>query len=242
MINIKSLSIVFTLSIVLPSALFGQQKHGENDAWFLLLNKYELSDKISVGNETHLRFDDYFNDVQQFIIRPYLDLNFGNKDLVYSIGYSYIKTYPYGDFPLPAAKPENNVWEQITLNHKYGKLNVSHRYRLEQRFISNLVYNAQNDSFETEGNTYGNRFRYRITFKYDLSDKIFINAFDELWIKSSKGFFDADYDRNWIYAGIGYNISPDASIQLAYLHQNIKNNSTRYEIHPGFQLTGSINF
>ena len=228
------------LLVVVSSAvtnIFSQEIHGEPNVWFLLLTHYKINDHWSLGNEVHMRFDDYLNDKQQFILRPFI--NFGKtNDVIYSIGYSYLRTYPYGKYPIIAAKPEHNVWEQVTFNHRVNELRVSHRYRLEQRWQSYFNTAGGVTTTDIAGYSRAHRFRYRLTLRQPLSEKFFINIFDELWVKSDARIKVVQFDRNWIYAGLGVNVVENVSFQVAYLHQYALNNPELFERHHTLQITG----
>lgn len=241
---IKSLRFLFKISICL--LLFthsitssGQDVHGDPDVWFLLLNNYKINEKWSVGNELHMRYTDYLSSKQQLLERPFVNYHFNSK-VTATAGYTFINTWPYGDFPLPTEKPENNVWEQINLKQTINKWVIQHRYRLEQRWQGDLVQQSDG-TFMVDGYTFSQRFRYRLTVTVPLSEKYFINAFDEIWLRSESSREDIHYDRNWVYVGLGYHISSLISIQTAFLHQYIQNNPARYERHSGVQFTALIN-
>lgn len=227
--------------VAFQTSVNAQEVHGEPNVWFLLLLNHELNEHWNVGTELHMRYDDYLGSEQQFLFRPYLDYTGKNSSAVYTIGYTYIKTFPYGDYPLPIDKPEHNVWEQVTLKQDVNKLKIAHRFRLEHRWQANINYNATEDEYFLDGTTFGNRFRYRLTLTHPLNEKFFVNIFDELWVKADDPK-DVLYDRNWLYTGLGFHLSSDANIQLAYLHQYAYNNPTRYERHHGLQITGSVKF
>jgi hypothetical protein len=181
------------------------ETYGKTNVWFLLLTHYKFNDNWSVGNEVHMRFDDGLRDKQQLLIRPFINYT-KSKKTIYTAGYTYINTYPYSKYPLKSNQAENNIWEQITLNHQSGKFSFSHRYRLEQRFIS--VYDTIAKEYNYKDTKFQNRFRYRITVRYDINDKMFLNFFDELWVGSKNEVVQVAYDRNWFYAGLGYRITP----------------------------------
>lgn len=239
--NIKRL--VFLLIVICFTSLHRYVKaqdvetYGKTDVWFLLLNHYKFNENWSVGNEVHMRFDDGFKDKQQLLLRPFINYT-KNKKAIYTFGYTYINTYPYSKYPVKSNQAEHNIWEQLTLNHQNGKVSFSHRYRLEQRFIS--VYDTIAKEFNYNDTKYQNRFRYRITIRYDINDKMFLNFFDELWISSKNEVVQVAYDRNWIYGGLGYRITPKFSLQMAYLHQHIQKNPFLYERHPTIQFTADI--
>ena len=207
----KSFRLIVIL-LLIPFLANSQVK--KNDVWFLLLNHYEINSDWSVGNEFHYRLTDFLKTNKQIIIRPFV--TFSNKDIDYTIGYSYINNF---------STIENNIWEQISLNHESNKIKYSHRFRLEHRFVNN----------------FSNRFRYRFTLKYPISNKWFFNLFDEIWIKTDSKFRNPEYDRNWIYFGVGYKPINNSNIQLAYLHQNT-NIGIDYMINPTIQLSFQYDF
>lgn len=228
------LVLFFTLISFFPSR--AQEVHGEPDVWFLLLNHYKINDSWSLGNEFHMRFSDYLNEEEQLLIRPFVNFH-ASPNIVLTAGYTFINTYPYGKYPLPANKPENNFWEQVTVIQDVNKTNIQHRYRWEHRWQGDLVQNGVNGPYEVDGFSYSNRFRYRLTVRRPISDKFFINIFDELWIGMDQKLRNVAYDRNWLYLALGYQITDKISVQTAYLHQYVKNSPDRYEKHPSLQIT-----
>ncbi len=215
-----------------------QEIHGEPNVWFLALTQYQAKEKLNLGLELHARFDDYLNDEQQYLIRPFIEY-FSNESVRLAFGYTYISTHPYGDYPLPRTKPEHNIWEQVTLLHDINETKVMHRFRLEHRWQGNLAANGTDGSFDVDGYDFNNRFRYRLTLNRNLNDHLFMTIFDELWVRDGDGLF---YDRNWFYAGVGYRFNANIAIQPAYLYQYAQNNPTRFERHHSLQLTAFLNF
>jgi len=217
-----------------------QEVFGKSDVWFLLLNHVKLSEKVSLGNEFHIRRDDWIKDQEQLLIRPYVDYKV-NENTIVSVGYTFIRTSPYGKYPLAITKPENNFWEQVTLKQTLGKLNISHRYRLEHRFKGRIVTNGSGAS-EIRGADYANRFRYRLIAKRNLTEKLFLHAFDEIWFNISKEVRPESLDRNWFFAALGWRAFTDGNIQLGYLKQWIKLSDDRFERHPTLQVVVQRDF
>ncbi len=224
-----------------------QEVHGDNDVWFLLLNKVNLSDKWSFLNETHLRQHRWLEQQQQFLIRPAFNYAF-NRAVVATVGYTYIKTYQYGEYPLPVDVPEHNIWEQITLSHKITEqVNVSHRYRIEHRWIGDI----RNDGItapQIDGTRFAQRFRYRLTanfpiVKTDEGTRIYGHVFDEMWLNLRDELHVLNFDRNWLYLGVGYRFGPMARIEVAFLDQWINQPANdRYEHNPTVQFTAVYDF
>lgn len=50
-------------------------------------------------------------------------------------GYAYIATFPYGDLPVPARRPEHRLWEEVELARRTGRVAWESRTRVEHRWI-----------------------------------------------------------------------------------------------------------
>lgn len=229
------LLLIFVLGINWAKA---QETKTYSDVWFLLLNHIELSDHWVVGNELHWRSTHFLRDKEQLLIRPFI--TYRKPSVEYSGGYSYIRSFPYKSEVIRLARPEHNIWEQVTLKHHSGKFSLAHRYRLEHRFQGILVETANEPKVESYA--FSNRFRYRLTVKHPIGERYFIHAFNEVWVRMNNDFGQSKFDRNWLYVGLGRKISESANIQLAYLHQSIQLSNGEYERHPTLQLTLQYDF
>lgn len=114
-------------------------------------------------------------------------------------------------------KPEYRIQHDLALKQNFGKINLNHRYQIEERFFQ---------KFDTQGlisgTTFAMRFRYRIqgdyifwkkenqSLKAILSDEIMINAGARI-VKNT-------FDQNRIYAAFQYGINENFSVELGYLN------------------------
>lgn len=219
------LSTALLFSFISPT-LAQTVARGNTNTWFLLMNRFYLSDKFTISNELHERTGDIFSDQATFIERPSIDYAL-NDNTEFSVGYSYVRSSPYEPYWQPIATNEHNIWEQALLKFTTGKVLIQNRIRFEHRFTDNVVsrYPNTNPKFEKDGTNFSNRFRFRFNLSFDLvkvnkgKNTIFINAFDELWINQNDNLTPNNFGRNWIYTGIGYKFDKDFNIQLAHLHQ-----------------------
>lgn len=226
----KKIGIVVFFLAFISNRVNAQTVHGNPNVWLFNLTQFKLNDKLNLANELHFRYDEFLSKSQQLLIRPYIDYKFNDK-LVGSFGYTYILTRPYGDYPLLTDKPEHNVWEQITVKNKINQWKLAHRFRLENRWSGSIDSTPTNGEYKINGYNFSNRFRYRLTLKRNLGDAYYIHLFNELWIKEKNKFKSISFDRNWIYAGFGWKVTPVLGLELAYMHQYIQNNPTLYERH-----------
>ncbi|MFT7033704.1 MAG: hypothetical protein ACJA2S_002212 [Cyclobacteriaceae bacterium] len=192
-----------------------------NDLWFLLHGNYYFSEKFGFDSEAHLRLSDLGYQKQQILLRPSVYYKFNDKVKFY-LGYTYINTYPYGDQPIAARTPENNLWIQASVSQKLGQLGLSHRYRLEQRWVGKMTLG--NNGFELTDRIHKNRIRYRITAKFRIptDQRFYFTAFDEVWINYGKNTGLNYLDQNWMYGGGGFYFNEETAIELAYMWQLVK--------------------
>ena len=220
--------------------------YGDNDVWFLLLNKVQLSEKWSFLNETHLRRHQWLEQKEQFLLRPAFNYAF-NSAVTASLGYTYVRTYAYGEYPLAVSVPENNIWEQITLSHNITEqVSIAHRYRIEHRWIGDIQQNGSLPP-EIDGTRFAQRFRYRLTANFPIvktaeGTRLYGHIFDELWFNLRDELHVASYDRNWLYLGVGYRFSPDLRMEVAFMDQWINKLNNRYEHNPTVQFTIGYDF
>lgn len=231
--------LVLLIGFLSTHTIKAQETHGDPEFWFLLLNHYQIDEQWTVGNELHIRRTEFISENKQFILRPFVNFKPG-ETVVYSIGYSFIRTEPYGDFPLPDFQLEHNFWEQVTLNQELSQTTISHRYRMEHRFQENLAQELSSGEVTKDGYNFSNRFRYRLTLRKPISDDYFIHIFDELWVSADSKFKNVGYNQNWIYLGLGRNVG-NGNIQLAYLHQHSSSGGI-VERHPTLQVTFQYDF
>jgi hypothetical protein len=230
------------LSIGILTSLYSisQERIVKSDFWFTNLNHLKIGEKWAIGNEIHLRRTDFLKTDEQLIVRPWLTFK-PNKFFATSVGYSYVRTYPYTSYMLQFPVEEHNVWEQVTLYHESKRVKFSHRIRLEQRFRKKYEQQAD-ETYHFSGFGFSQRFRYRLTLKVPFAKRFFFMAFNEIWVKTDGNFTNPTYDRNWLYLGFGVKPFKNATIQLGYLHQSVKVGTSYQEIHPTFAVQWQYDF
>lgn len=193
--------------------------------WFMLAGEYRShsKDKWAVYMEGHLRVANLGSAWQQWLLRPAVHYR-PNSHLQLSLGYSWVKNFPYGEQPIAHAAPEHNVWQQVLLKHKLSRIPVYHRLRLEERFIGIEKIDSE-EVWHLDHFNYANRFRYRVGGKIDGRGKLstyFFSFFNEAFIdfkSSSAGYY---WNQNWLYVGIGKKLNAKQVLQLGYQYQWIR--------------------
>jgi hypothetical protein len=154
-----------------------------------------------------VRFLDDTDGFNQSLVRPGIGRSITERSALW-VGYAWIYTSPV-DGPI---FNEHRVWQQWTWSHEVDDWKLSHRSRLEQRFV------------ET-GNDTGLRFRQQFRLERtlpaftDLSfvgwDEIFYNLNDTDWGA------EAGFDQNRAFAGVGFTMDPNCRwrTEIGYLNQ-----------------------
>jgi hypothetical protein len=112
------------------------------------------------------------------------------------------------------------------MKNKIGRVDVQHRYRLEQRFIENWVKNTDG-SFDQDGFLFRQRVRYRFLATVPISRKelkdntLFLAVYDEPFFGFGKGIGKNILDQNRLYGAIGWRFNKNVNVQLGYLNQYI---------------------
>jgi len=233
--------------LLLSSSLFGQkqivsQPHG----WIMYFGNHALTDKWGLHTEYQWRRSDGLRQWQQSLTRIGVDYKV-KPDFIFTVGYGSIVTWPYGAQPVAFRFHENRLWEQVITSQKVGRFYLQHRYRLEQRWLDNIV-NDGNGVGVKEGTIYRNRFRYRLLVNMPLNKPelskgaLFVSIYDEPFIQFGPNFSRNYLDQNRLYFALGHVFSPKGNIQLGYLNQFIvKADGLQAERNHTFQLAITYN-
>ncbi|MDF3077558.1 MAG: hypothetical protein K0S09_1447 [Sphingobacteriaceae bacterium] len=223
--------------LFLTSVSFGQVK--EQTGWLVFSNSIKLNKHFSTTLDVQFRSADNLEYVRTFLFRPGVSYSFNKKNNVavgYLLGNSYSRL-------LGAAKnqlTEHRIWEQFVHTQAITKtVAISHRFRLEQRFIEKL-----------NEDVFAQRFRYSLRavlplVKQDssfhkgpyagLQNELLLNVQNKEKLNGSL------FDQNRAYAGLGYRFSSKLDVELGYLNQYIHGSSVNTSNNV-FQLTFSTRF
>jgi hypothetical protein len=210
-------------AVLLTFSVFGQNKveSGNFNNWFFLHPQFSTAKHWTFASEIHIRRDDWVKNGRNILIRPYVVYDFGPK-VDFAAGYTYIRSW--GVKPTYAAGPSNehNIWEQVSLHHQLHKLEFSHRYRFEHRFRDRWV--EGDNELVRDGTDFSNRFRYRMILKYPIAkiaehQEVYAHVFDEIWVNQYDYMLFKNLARNWFYAGLGYKLNKEWSVELGYMNQ-----------------------
>jgi hypothetical protein len=241
-------SVIF---LILFSALgLGAQRQSTDNlhGWFMYFGDHKFADKWGVHIEGQLRRNDIVSNGQQLLLRTGLNYHF-NPNVFATVGYCYVETYPYGEFPVKTTYPEHRFWEQLQIKSQLSNFEWVSRFRLEQRFSQLPINNA--GIFEPGDAVYTNRFRllnrFSLPFKGSkIEDKSFyLTAYDEIMINFGEHVGMNLFDQNRAYLALGYKIPKIGRFEVGYMQQTvIKPNGLQVEYNHTLQvgLSSTLDF
>jgi hypothetical protein len=231
-LKLKLLTTLLFLYLSIPG--YSQNEKNIDDqtvAWAAYFGTHKLSDQWSLWTELQIRRAEFVNEWKQVL--PRVGLNYHlNNNVILTIGYAYLWTYPYGVQPIPldGVRYEHRPWQQVTLLHESGNVKFQHRFRLEQRFLQNWTAINPDTGLRqiTDGYELQNRMRYRMLLSLPLTknsngeQKLFATIYDEIFINFGDNIGFNLFDQNRIGGTLGFQVSPKVNFQVGYMNQVIQ--------------------
>jgi Protein of unknown function (DUF2490) len=207
------------LAIACMASVFSLAQKNDVGAWYMYFGNNKINKKLNWHNEIQYRNFDGVGDLEQLLIRTGIgyDLTENNNNVL--LGYGFILSQPY----VNGEKKENiehRIFQQFITKQKFGRFNIQHRYRLEERFLQ--------DDFRM-------RFRYMLGLNIPLTQKemlpktLYASVYNEIFLNLNSPTFD----RNRVYGALGYVINKNMRIEAGYTNQ-IQENKNRGQIQIGF--------
>ena len=135
------------------------------------------------------------------------------------VGYGFINTQRY--LPNSDQKIDTNehrIYQQFITKSSYGRVFLQHRYRIEERFIS--------DDFQL-------RFRYFLGVNIPINKRtldknaVYLSSYNEIFINANSPVFD----RNRLYGALGFVINRDFKVEAGFMAQTLeKSNRNQFQI------------
>ena len=181
------------------------------------------------------RFGDDSSRFTQGLIRPGIGYTINEKATVW-LGYDWVPT----SRPLALKHPFNDhrVWQQLSLKEQFAFGTVISRTRFEQRF------------FDIPGSTdVAHRYRQMLRLSTpmpSLSSEVSLVVWNEIFVdmNATDVGIRSGLNQNWAFAGIGYRLNKETTVEVGYLNQYINRpkNPRPDQIHHVLAVTLLLNF
>ena len=207
----KQVLAALILGLMLPN--FGQSQDSDFGNWLIYIGNKKLNNKWNIHNEIQYRNYNTIGDLEQLLLRTGLGYTFNENRNNVLLGYGYILSENYiGNTDKKNAVNEHRIFQQFTSKQNVGSVKLNHRYRFEQRFVES---------------DFKMRFRYFLGLNIPLcknennASKYYLSVYNEIFLNTKTSIFD----RNRVYAGIGYNINNRLRLEAGYMNQFFETSS-----------------
>jgi hypothetical protein len=223
----KYLLLIFCLSWIISNSQNTRITDKNSIGWYVYTGTFNINKKWSIHTEYQWRRDNIITDWQQSVLRTGINYKV-NQKLLLRAGYAWIETYNYGDIPINGFGKqftEHRVYQMATVNDKMGKVDLSHRFMLEQRWIGRYT-NAL--SRKEEEYFFVNRLRYMYRMQIPLKGKTiedrtpYAAIYDEVLIGFGKNINENVFDQNRLGLLLGYRFSSILRAEGGFISQIVQ--------------------
>lgn len=215
--------LLMLIAIFAMNSLSQAQTLNQNAGWLFLMNTTKFNDKWGMHVDFQIRTQDEWDGVRNVLIRPGVTYYINNSNEV-TVGYLLQPTFTQLVGTSNTTLTEHRIWEQYIFKHKVSAVNLSHRFRLEQRFIER---NGADDLFSQRARYF---IRAVVPFKKTtegfnegffgaLQNEVFLN------LQNKNELNGSTFDQNRAYGAIGYRFSPKVDMEIGYMNQAINGRS-----------------
>lgn len=182
--------------------------------WYMYFWNTDFGEsKFGLQGDVQYRNWNVVGDLEQLLLRGGLTYSPNNK-IILTLGYGHITTGAFGDSNDTSV--ESRIYQEALLPHKISnRIYLKHRFRYEQRWV-------EDQDFRT-------RYRYNIFMNIPLNqpdlnkNSIYLAFYNEVFINGQKDIGQGRsvelFDRNRLYAALGYAIKDNLKLQAGFMEQ-----------------------
>ena len=192
------------------------QSRDSYNMWFQYLMSAKLTDKSTLTALSQYRSFDLAYDTRLFLVSAYVDYEVANE-VRPAVGAMFLILDSYKSDNTKKERYEKRPFQQVSLGGNIGRTSISHRFRVEERFISNP------DEFIV-------RLRYLISLRIPFNktgekERFYGILKNEIRMNASK---EETFDSNRLTAGIGIKTGKNSAIEVAFLNQLETGSTSNY--------------
>ena len=206
--------------------------YDNTNAWFIISGDMAINDRWSVLFDASNRRSGPIEQTMANFVRGGLAYEIIDHVRV-AVGANWSRSYPYGEIPSPYPVTEHRIWEQVQVGHSIGRLDLSHRYRLEQR-SRGLRSDPDVDVIDVWAKS--GRFRYQVKGTLPLSGddvepgEAYLSASNEFFISFGENVQYNIFDQDRANFVFGYRMNRNWRVETGFLeHIIFKSNGVDVE-------------
>ena len=209
--------------------------------WLVYSGDHAISSRTALLFDAQLRVREEGDHLRQFLVRSGGSFD-ATQHLKLSAGYALMATRDEANDPLTPRRPEHRLWAGATLGHAIGQVRMSHRVRMEHRWLSGMRID---DAGRPLGElwVHAERARYQLRAILPLTraartHDIYVSASDEMFASFGGYAGDMAVDQNRASLSVGVRASPAVRVEIGYMLQSSAGDDGRFtEQNHTLQLT-----
>lgn len=215
-----ALVLAMLASLSRPAVAQLRTAHDNFNMWFTYSGEGELAGKWGVIYDFSLRRSGPLSEMYAFFARGGVTYAIAPQAKV-AVGINRSETWPYGEVPIAYRTPERRLWEQLQLTHAIGRVALTHRYRLEQRWQGK----KSPPSDEVTNWVRTNRFRYLFRGTIPLQGptlerhEFYAVISNELFTSFGANVQYNVFDQLRSSASLGYRLTKGVRLEAGFLEQ-----------------------
>jgi hypothetical protein len=251
----KLLSITLLVNILIFTNAFAQNNREtefNQIGWYAFFGNYKIDEKWSFHGEFQWRRVDWISSPQQNLYRVGVNYKI-HPQVTFRLGYAFADTFNYGAQPIAGNGirfPEHRIYQMALISNPIGKVLISHRFMLEQRWVGRSL---DPNATKADESVFLNRIRYM--FRTDLpldgptleDMEPYLSIYDEILIGFGGNVNQNIFDQNRIGILTGYRFSENFRIEGGYFNQilqfgRIVNGKNYFQNNQGLIINSFLNF
>lgn len=229
-------NLIISLLLIIGLAPKGRAQINEDKlgAWYMYFyNTTIKKGPWGVQGDIQYRNFNLMGDLEQLLLRSGITYKPQNANIKFTLGYGHITTGTYGNNE--STTQESRIYQEALYPVKFGeRIFTNHRFRYEQRFV--------------EGQDFRTRYRYNLFLNIPINQKtmdkntLYLALYNELFVNGERNIGNNKkvelFDRNRLYAALGFYIQKQLKVQLGVMTQTtnaVEKNQLQLSIHHNIQ-------
>ena len=213
----KSTHISILLSVLFATSLAQNNSPiivRDNMVWVGYFSMIKINDKWSLNSDAQFRTRNEVKNYSQALLRKGLSYKLNEKVDV-TLGLAHFRFFITND----KTRGEWRPWQEIKISDQIGKIKLSHRFRVEQRFNETVKNREATNDYQ-----FNFRFRYRFDLRYPIlkenksGNNIYALIGNEIMVNAGNNISNNYFDQDRLYVGVNYEINKKIALQLQYMH------------------------
>lgn len=197
--------------------------------WLAYGGDHPVSTRFGVVFDAQLRLTQDADHLRQILARPGVSLRIG-EHVKLAAGYTVVGSHDDANDSLASHRPEHRAWASAALGHGVGSVTLSHRLRLEHRWLSGI---RVDDAGTRLGETWvsAERARYSLRAAVPLAGSrrgLYAVLGDEMFASFGGYAGDMTFDQNRLSFAIGARAGGATRLEAGYMLQFSADDTGRF--------------